>query len=84
MARQHTPDAIVLDVEMPRMNGFEACRHLREVAQTASIPIVMFTVHHHITEVTHGLDLGAIDFIPKDAFSGAVLLETLRQLRILN
>jgi CheY-like chemotaxis protein len=84
MARQHTPDVIILDIEMPEMNGFEVCRCLRENARMADIPIVMLTAHSEVSMVMRGIDLGAIDFIPKDAFSEAVLLETLRQLHILD
>lgn len=83
LAQQHLPDAIVLDVEMPKMGGFEACRHLKEDPQTADIPIVMLTVRDDAVAALRGIDLGAVDFIPKDAFSGPVLLETLRQLHIL-
>jgi len=83
MAQQHAPDVIVLDVNMPKMNGFEACRCLKENAQTADIPILMLTVRDDAAAALHGFDLGAIDFVPKDAFSGPVLLETLRQLHIL-
>jgi CheY-like chemotaxis protein len=84
MARQHAPDVIILDIEMPEMNGFEVCRCLRENAQMADIPIVMLTAHSEVSMVMRGIDLGAIDFIPKDAFSEAVLLETLRQLHVLD
>lgn len=83
LAQQHAPDVIVLDVEMPRMGGFEACKCLKEDTRTADIPIVMLTVRDDATTALHGIDLGAVDFIPKDAFSGPVLLETLRQLNIL-
>lgn len=83
MAQQHSPDVIVLDIEMPEMNGFEVCRRLRENAQTAAIPVLMLTAHTEVAMVMRGIDLGAVDYIPKDAFSDAVLLETLRQLHIL-
>lgn len=83
MARQHLPDAILLDVEMPRMGGFEACRRLQTDEKTSGIPIVMLTIRDDAATASHGIDLGAIDFIPKDAFSHSVLLETLRQLEIL-
>jgi len=83
LAQQHLPDAIVLDVEMPKMGGFEACRCLKENPRTAGIPIVMLTVRDDASTALRGIDLGAVDFIPKDAFSGPVLLETLRQLHIL-
>ena len=84
MAQQYTPDVVVLDIEMPNMDGFEACRCLKENDHTADIPIVMLTVHTEPIAVMEGIDLGAIDFIPKDAFSGSVLLETLRQLHIMD
>ncbi|HET89197.1 MAG TPA: response regulator [Chloroflexi bacterium] len=83
LAQQHLPDAIVLDIEMPQMGGLEACRHLKKSPQTADMPIVLLTVRDDAATALTGIDLGAIDFIPKDAFSGSVLLETLRQLNIL-
>jgi DNA-binding response OmpR family regulator len=83
MAQQHMPDAIVLDIEMPKMNGFEACKRLKESQETANIPIVMLTIRDETVVAMKGIDLGAVDFIPKDAFSGPVLLETLRQLQII-
>ncbi len=83
LAQQHLPDAIVLDVEMPRMGGFEACRHLKQDPRTVDIPVVMLTIRDDATTALRGIDLGAVDFIPKDVFSGPVLVETLRQLQIL-
>lgn len=83
LAQQHAPDVIIFDVEMPSMDSSETCRCLKKNAQTADIPIVMFTVRDNAAMAMHGIDLGAIDFIPKDTLSGPVLLETLRQLHIL-
>ena len=83
MAQRHTPDVIVLDIEMPEMNGFETCGQLKKNAQTAGIPVVILTCHDHVSMLLQGIDLGAIDFIPKDIFSENTLLETLRQLHIL-
>ena len=84
MAERYLPDAIVLDIMMPEMDGLEACRRLKQNPRTSQIPIVMLTAHSEPTVLMQGLDLGAVDFIPKDAFSDSVLLETLRQLRILD
>ncbi|HEY74463.1 MAG: response regulator [Chloroflexi bacterium] len=82
MAQKYLPDIIVLDIEMPGINGLEACQRLKESEQTAEIPIIMLTVRDDAATVIAGIGQGAIDFIPKDAFSSAVLLETLRQLGI--
>ena len=83
MAKRFLPDAIVLDVEMPEMNGYEVCRELRSDDRTSNIPIIMHTVRDSAEDVLQGINLGATDFIPKDAFSGPVLLATLKELKIL-
>ncbi|MBN1488009.1 MAG: response regulator [Anaerolineae bacterium] len=84
MASQKHPDVIVMDVEMPKMNGLEACKHLKENPLTCNIPVIILTVRAEVDYVFEGLSLEAIDFIPKDAFSESVLLETLYQLDILS
>jgi CheY-like chemotaxis protein len=84
MAERYLPDVIILDIQMPEMDGLEACRRLKQNARTQHIPVVMLTSHSEPSTLTQGLDLGAVDFIPKDAFSDRVLLETLRQLHILS
>jgi len=84
MANEHLPDVILLDVEMPKMDGFETCQHLKENARTDDIPIVMLTVHTEPVTASTLLEQGAVEFIPKGAFSEAVLLEALRQLQIIN
>ncbi len=83
MAERYMPDVIVLDIQMPEMDGLETCRRLQQNPQTSHIPIVMLTARTEPEVLRQGLDLGAVDFIPKDAFSDKVLLETLRQLHIL-
>jgi CheY-like chemotaxis protein len=84
LAYAHQPDVIILDIEMPNMNGFEACKALNQDPRTVGIPIIMLTVRAEPDSVMQGIDLGAIDFIPKDTYSNKVLLETLRQLHILD
>jgi CheY-like chemotaxis protein len=80
MAEQVDPDLILLDVLMPEMDGYEACRRLKENPQTAEIPVVMLTVHTEPGSAQRGIEEGAVEYIPKDAFSYTVLEETLRQL----
>ena len=67
MWQQHRPDLVLLDVEMPRANGFEVCRHIRsaEGSQTAQVPIVMVTGMDDTESVTHAYEAGATDFISK-------------------
>ena len=84
MARQYMPDAIILDVEMPEMDGLEACRQMRQDPQMVDIPIVLLTIRDEPKALLQELDQRATDFIPKDAFSYAVLLETLHQLHVLD
>jgi DNA-binding response OmpR family regulator len=83
MAQKLHPDLIVLDVQMPEMNGFQVCRQLKNTRATADIPIIMFTRHDEQEAVVLGLRMGAVDYIPKDAFADAVLLETLRQIEFI-
>lgn len=83
MAQQHRPDVIILDIQMPEMNGLEACQALKQNEITRHIPIVMLTALTEPSVLMQGLDFGAIDFIPKDAFSETVLIETLAQLQLL-
>ena len=83
MAQELHPDLIVLDVQMPEMNGFQVCRQLKGQRETKDIPIIMFTRHDEQEAVVLGLQTGAVDYIPKDAFADAVLLETLRQMKFI-
>lgn len=84
MAIRSRPDVIVLDLEMPEKNGLEVCQALKADSQTADIPVIILTAHAEPAIVQLCLTLNATDFIPKDAFSDKVLLETLRQLKILD
>ncbi len=84
MARRHLPNAIVMDIEMPEMNGLEACKKLKEDPETAPIPVIVLTGRVDPEIMVEGIDYGAIDFIPKDAFFATVLMETLRQMGVVN
>src|SRR5688572_23048277 len=65
-AQNLLPDLILLDIQMPRMNGFDVLRGLRENPRTSSIPTIIVTAKaRQPTDVAHGLNLGADDFIHK-------------------
>jgi CheY-like chemotaxis protein len=82
-AQQQVPDVIVLDVELPGINGYTLCRTLKADPRTAHIPVVMLTRHDQADETLKGLAVGADDYIPKDAFAEQNLVESLRHLNIL-
>jgi CheY-like chemotaxis protein len=62
---ERPPDAILLDVMMPRMDGFEACRRLKSDGKTAPIPILMVTALSERKERMIGIAAGANDFLNK-------------------
>jgi DNA-binding response OmpR family regulator len=84
MAHQAHPDLILLDVQLPDMNGFQVCQDLKSQNDTQHIPVVMLTRHDDPEAVVLGLQTGVVDYIPKDAFADAVLMETLRQMGFAN
>ena len=59
------PDLILLDVRMPRMNGYEACAVLRSRESTRDIPIVFLSARGQETEIRRGLEMGAEEYILK-------------------
>ncbi|XOV81342.1 MAG: EAL domain-containing protein [Aestuariibacter sp.] len=59
------PDIILLDVEMPGLNGFEVCQQIREHPEGKDIPILMVTGADDYQSIRQAYDLGATDFLPK-------------------
>jgi two-component system KDP operon response regulator KdpE len=60
--REELPDLVVLDVEMPKLDGFET---LAEIRRTSTVPVIMLTVRADEEDRIHGLDLGADDYVTK-------------------
>jgi len=80
---EHQPAAIILDVDLPDTTGYQVCRAIKEDSATAHIPVVMLTHRDAAQDALNGLQVGADDYIPKDAFAEQNLVESLRQLGIL-
>lgn len=59
------PDLIMLDVRMPKMTGYEACRQLKDDPTTAEIPIVFLSAKGQEVEIEQGLASGALEYIVK-------------------
>ncbi len=72
-----TPDLIVLDVEMPGVNGFEAIKRLKANPVYADIPVIFLTGLNDSTSEAQGIEFGAVDFITKP-FSKTVLLNRIK------
>jgi len=60
--RKHLPDLVIMDVMMPKMDGFETLRLLREIS---TVPVILLTVKSDEEDRIHGLELGADDYVTK-------------------
>ncbi|KAA3655774.1 MAG: response regulator [Chloroflexi bacterium] len=76
-AQQETFDIILMDVRMPRMTGYEACRRLKENESTQSIPIIFLSAKGQETEIQTGLEAGASDYVLKP-FSPDALIQKIK------
>ena len=65
LARSSQPDLAVLDVMMPKMDGFEVTRRLREDEATSKMPIILLTARSQEADLERGFDAGADDYIRK-------------------
>ena len=65
MALSRNPDLILMDVEMPRMGGLEACRALRQYTATKHTPIILLTMRGEDAAVKAGLDSGCNEYMLK-------------------
>ncbi|ODS34189.1 MAG: signal transduction histidine kinase [Candidatus Scalindua rubra] len=72
IAQKHKPDLITMDVEMPVMNGYEACRALRRTEITMHIPIIMMTSHDTLLEREKGFEVGALEYFTKPFEKGCL------------
>jgi len=75
LIREHCPDLIVLDLMMPKMDGYELCRKVR--GEGMAVPILMLTARSEEMDRVHGLDIGADDYVTKP-FSVPELLARIR------
>ena len=62
---ENPPDIILLDIEMPGMDGYEVCRRLKSDAKTQNIPVIFVTSMSEVEDETKGFDVGAIEYITK-------------------
>lgn len=65
MIERDVPDVVVLDLNMPGIDGFEVCRRLRAGLRTAFVPVLMLTANASENARTTGFLVGTDDYVPK-------------------
>ncbi len=73
LAEHIKPDIILLDIILPKMDGFETCRRLKSMEATKDIPIIFITAQANAMDKVRGFSLGAVDYITKPLQSEEVL-----------
>jgi adenylate cyclase len=79
LAREKEPDLIILDVMLPRMDGFTVCRMLKFDNKYEKIPIIMFTARTQASDIGRGKEMGADAYITKP-FKAEELLQKIKSL----
>ncbi len=77
--RRFKPDLIILDLMIPKMDGYTVCRMLKSSADLASIPVIMFTARTSSEDMRRGMDMGADAYITKP-FNPEALLQKINEL----
>lgn len=83
LADVHQPALIVLDVNLPSMNGYQVCRRIKRDISTQNIPVVMLTTANTPADKLKGLNAGADGYIIKGATAIDQLLDILYELQLI-
>lgn len=65
VARKMMPDIILMDIMMPQMDGYEACRRLKADAELSDIPVIFITAMSDVADESRGFEVGGVDYITK-------------------
>ena len=74
------PDLIISDIAMPRLDGIELTKRLKNEARTRSVPVILVTSLDLLEDKARGIEVGADAYIVKSSFDQNNLLETIEQL----
>jgi DNA-binding response OmpR family regulator len=77
LVRQLRPDLVLLDIMLPKRNGYEVCQAIKSDPDLRAIPVVMLTAKGQEVEILKGRDLGAAAYVTKP-FGNAEILEVIR------
>ena len=64
-ASREAPDLVLLDINMPEIDGYEVCRRLKSDPQLAAVPVIFITALNEVADKVKGFGLGAVDFVTK-------------------
>jgi len=78
-ARSEKPDLIILDLMLPKLDGYKVCRMLKFDENYKTIPIILFTARAQASDKELGMEMGANAYIPKP-FEPAILLGKIQEL----
>ncbi len=76
------PDLVLLDVNMPGLDGYETCRRLKADARWRDVPVIFLTAHDDATDKLRGFEAGAVDYITKPLHAEEVLARVRAHLQI--
>ena len=65
LAKKENPDIILLDVRMPRMTGYDACRAIKKIPELVDTPVVFLSAKGQESEIETGMDVGAEEYLLK-------------------
>ncbi|MFA7244912.1 MAG: response regulator [Candidatus Magasanikbacteria bacterium] len=80
MAKKKKPDIILLDVLMPKMDGFTVLENLKKDKNTVNIPVILLTNLGQKDDVEKGLELGAVDYLIKAHFKPSETVEKVKKI----
>jgi DNA-binding response OmpR family regulator/HPt (histidine-containing phosphotransfer) domain-containing protein len=79
---QPQPDLILLDIDLPDIQGYDLCGTLKDNPATAAIPVIFMSSHTDIIDITRGLDIGAVDYVTKPVAIPILLARVQTHLRL--
>ncbi len=79
IANEELPDIILLDILMPKMNGFEVLENLKANPQTKEAPVILLTNLNQKNEIERGLSLGADDYLIKAHFMPSEVVDKIKK-----
>ncbi len=82
IAQSKSPDLILLDIQMPEMDGYETCKLLKMNTATKDIPVIFLTAKNEVEDIVAGFEMGAVDYITKPFNHTELLARVSTQLKV--